>query len=607
MTSGIVLVALWGLIVTPFGMARSKTEVIRSLHVSSTPTETTIHISGSGAFQPQVIAVPGKSPLIRLLLGRGSFKPKSFPVVTEQIMRLDALICRRRSMTLALTTPNTLYWKLTSNGQKTVWNIQFTTKGQRPSATAARIGLVTSTRKRSGTASAVAAAKPTRVARVSTKKNPHSTTDKRNQIKSNSATKVGPGAPTNNNAGHNPSPSTIVTTSPLVLASVEVDEEPLVVTGTAVPAESESPASATATNVVEGGSQAVPVPTASVDTHVTVTAPTIVPTAIKKPAPRVAPKGSKPPLKMPKVVTKKTPAKAATTNAPTSIIVRSSQNVLAIIDIDDADEVGGGGSPSDHAATSTGELGAGLAVESSNSEHSRAPEPESTTTVSKPIVRSTGLTKPPATSNMTRSIKAPTSAWNSRSKSKASQSVSLVYSNTDISKIMKSLSLQSGFNIVAGPGVTGNVTVTLRRVTVESALDWLTRLTGLGYALVGSTYVVGNAKELVALTRIKTSANVITATEAFLYADGQNMVDALRVHYPGVLATLIRAGIPNGSRTPADSASVNNDALPARGGVIHLVGPEDDIAKVKQLIVLTDDILVRSIESNRSPRTDRSP
>ena len=611
MTSGIVLLALWGLIVTPFGMARTKTKVIRSLHVSSTPNETTIHISGSGAFQPKVIAVPGKSPLIRMLLGRGLFKPKSFPVVTEQITRLDALICRRRSMTLAVTTPNALYWKLTSNVQKTVWAIQFTTKGKR--STGAAVAAPTQAKtgatalKRSGSPmsqTSGAAAKPTSVARASTKKNLLETppsTNKKNQRKSDQATKVGPGKPTNDNAS-NPSPSPTVTVSPLVLATIEDDEEPLAATGNSVPTASES----LATGDGEVGSQAVPAPAVVVDTPATMIKPAIVPATIKKPAPRVATKVRPSRVKTPKVGTTKTPPKAPPTS-PAPIVARLSSNVLAIIDIDDADEVTSGRIPSDNTATVTPSVAAGSTGETSNSEGSLAPEAENAPTVSKPIVRSTSLTKRPAATNIKSIPKRPTGEPDGGAKSKGSPSVSLVYSNTDISKIMKSLSLQSGYNIVAGPGVTGNVTVTLRSVTVESALDWLTRLTGLGYALVGRTYVVGNAKELVALTRIKTSANVITATEAFVYADGQNLVDALRVHYPGVLVTLIRAGVALVSRTPADNASINKDALPARGGVIHLVGPEDEIAKVKQFIVSTDDILLRSIDINRTPQPDRSP
>lgn len=209
--------------------------------------------------------------------------------------------------------------------------------------------------------------------------------------------------------------------------------------------------------------------------------------------------------------------------------------------------------------------------------------------------------------------------------------VSLDFTATEVADILKALSLQSGINIVAGAGASGKVTVTLRGVSVTDALDWVTRLSGLRYAQVGETYVVGNGKELAALTRVNTPGVVTNATESFVYADGQSLVDAIKLHFPAVTAALITAGgakagggggagaggaglgasgsgTPGGSGqqiTPDQLAAGGTNELPVRGGVIYIVGPEDDVAKARQLVASTDDNLLKATEADRIRRVDR--
>ena len=209
--------------------------------------------------------------------------------------------------------------------------------------------------------------------------------------------------------------------------------------------------------------------------------------------------------------------------------------------------------------------------------------------------------------------------------------VSLDFTATEVADILKALSIQSGINIVAGAGASGKVTVTLRGVSVTDALDWVTRLSGLRYAQVGETYVVGNGKELAALTRVNTPGVITSATESFVYADGQSLVDAIKLHFPAVTAALITAGgakagsgggagaggaglgaSGSGSTggsgqqiTPDQLAAGGTNELPVRGGVIYIVGPEDDVAKARQLVASTDDNLLKATEADRIRRVDR--
>jgi len=209
--------------------------------------------------------------------------------------------------------------------------------------------------------------------------------------------------------------------------------------------------------------------------------------------------------------------------------------------------------------------------------------------------------------------------------------VSLDFTATEVADILKALSLQSGINIVAGAGASGKVTVTLRGVSVTDALDWVTRLAGLRYAQVGETYVVGNGKELAALTRVNTPGVIASATESFVYADGQSLVDAIKLHFPAVTAALITAGGAKGGGaggsgagaaglgasgsgggagggqqiTPDQLAAGGTNELPVRGGVIYIVGPEDDLAKARQLVASTDENLLKATEADRVRRVER--
>ncbi len=68
--------------------------------------------------------------------------------------------------------------------------------------------------------------------------------------------------------------------------------------------------------------------------------------------------------------------------------------------------------------------------------------------------------------------------------------VTLDFSGTEVVQIIKALAMQSGVNIIAGPEVQGKINVTLRKVELTEALDYVTTLAGLRYAKVGKTYVV---------------------------------------------------------------------------------------------------------------------
>lgn len=72
----------------------------------------------------------------------------------------------------------------------------------------------------------------------------------------------------------------------------------------------------------------------------------------------------------------------------------------------------------------------------------------------------------------------------------AEKLVTLDFVNADIQDVLKALAIQSGTNILVAPKVEGKVTVALRNVSPEQALEYVVRLAGLAYGREDGTYVV---------------------------------------------------------------------------------------------------------------------
>lgn len=80
--------------------------------------------------------------------------------------------------------------------------------------------------------------------------------------------------------------------------------------------------------------------------------------------------------------------------------------------------------------------------------------------------------------------------------------VTLEFIGTDIVQILKALSLQANVNIVTSPDVKGALSVSLAQTTVQQALDYVTTLSGLRYALVGNTFVVTTNERFASVMRL---------------------------------------------------------------------------------------------------------
>ncbi len=79
--------------------------------------------------------------------------------------------------------------------------------------------------------------------------------------------------------------------------------------------------------------------------------------------------------------------------------------------------------------------------------------------------------------------------------------IQLVFDDADLTQVLKALAIQAGVNIITAPDVKGNLTISMKNVTLEEALDLITATNGLRYEVVGSTIVVATPDKLVGILR----------------------------------------------------------------------------------------------------------
>ncbi|MFB3880214.1 MAG: secretin N-terminal domain-containing protein [Armatimonadota bacterium] len=87
----------------------------------------------------------------------------------------------------------------------------------------------------------------------------------------------------------------------------------------------------------------------------------------------------------------------------------------------------------------------------------------------------------------------------------------LEFVDAELVDVFQALATQSGVNIAVSGSVKGKTTLRLRNVTLEQAMDIVTKLNGLDYAWVQAAYVVGTPEEVRAMrvSELRTQAVVL--------------------------------------------------------------------------------------------------
>ena len=120
-----------------------------------------------------------------------------------------------------------------------------------------------------------------------------------------------------------------------------------------------------------------------------------------------------------------------------------------------------------------------------------------------------------------------------RALTSSADDVTLDFVGADINDVLKALAMQTHTNIVSGNDVKGPITVSLAHVSLEEALDLITKLSGYQYAKIGKTYLVGTPAAIQTLTASGTAqAPAVTAVLSFSYADPDSLVNELKAALP---------------------------------------------------------------------------
>jgi type II secretory pathway component GspD/PulD (secretin) len=195
--------------------------------------------------------------------------------------------------------------------------------------------------------------------------------------------------------------------------------------------------------------------------------------------------------------------------------------------------------------------------------------------------------------------------------------VTLDFAGADITDILKAISAQSGVNVVAGDDVKGKtVTLTLKKVPLLEALDWVAKLSGFRYARFGNTFVVGTGANIAALRRGPSVGEAVSMAVPFYYSDGSPLVESIKAAFPNANVTLVGVSAEsklvdnntttaptNGSAAAAAVGSATSTVkLTPRGGVMNVVGTLDEVEQIRQFVEETERALVQS--SQRQAQAD---
>jgi type II secretory pathway component HofQ len=101
--------------------------------------------------------------------------------------------------------------------------------------------------------------------------------------------------------------------------------------------------------------------------------------------------------------------------------------------------------------------------------------------------------------------------------------VSLDAADADLSRVLQILAERGGFNLITGPGVAaGRISVHMKDVPVDQAVNLVVRAAGLGYERIGNSILVADARAL------KEETGLSSYVVELKYADASEVMAALK-------------------------------------------------------------------------------
>ncbi len=163
-----------------------------------------------------------------------------------------------------------------------------------------------------------------------------------------------------------------------------------------------------------------------------------------------------------------------------------------------------------------------------------------------------------------------------------SNDVTLDFVSADITDVLKALAVQTGVNIVASPDVKGTITVSLAHVSLDQALDMITRLSGLEYARANNAIIVGTPASIAQFTQPAGDASQMdTQIVPLHYASFDDVSSLIKTRFPTVQ---IGPGM-----------QVSGHAAGASTGAIILSGSSEYVSQAVTLINSLEDSLAQRV------------
>lgn len=186
--------------------------------------------------------------------------------------------------------------------------------------------------------------------------------------------------------------------------------------------------------------------------------------------------------------------------------------------------------------------------------------------------------------------------------------VSLDLIDTDVTAVLKAIADQSGVNILVSPEVKGNVTVSLRKVTVAEALSQIASISKFEYLLKGQTFFVGSAETINAASKDPALDSIGSEHVPFFYAEPKDLEGAITQAFPGLTFKVIAVSSES-KLVQTDPSSVGTTGpqtnqptsqmvkVTPRGGVVAITGSEERRKSVRKFIEDTEkNIILASVK-----------
>ncbi|MCX6367693.1 MAG: hypothetical protein NTX57_13445 [Armatimonadetes bacterium] len=248
--------------------------------------------------------------------------------------------------------------------------------------------------------------------------------------------------------------------------------------------------------------------------------------------------------------------------------------------------------------------------------------------LSAPVTRATEPTPARSPISITAAAPVETLTKTASQENTLDRIVKLDVVNGELTDVLKLIQMQAKVNVVSGQSVVNKkVTLSLDKVPLRDALDWVTRLSGVAYTMEGNnTIIVGTGQEISLLKRTNQTPEAISASIPFYYADADSLKTALTSSFPNVTIHIIRASdeskkeeentqqgssvqAATGERvavnTPGNASGSSMTSLKPRGGSIYVVGTRSIVEEIQSTIADMEKGLIEIAQRDSDRKADQ--